>query len=345
MVLKKRRYMDRKYKILACAGFGYTGSSIISDFLSEFNNVDVRAGSAEFRFLHDFGGISTLEDALVHNYHKQSSDGAIHQYLKMVDYCSGNILAKKYNKWFDGKFKDISLQFINEITEVKWKGAIEPTFVFKPTIVRILYYQLYSRIKRAINGGGELGRFYPKGDFYFSCPDKDFFEECVRRYLNNLFSIIDPNHEKEFLYFDQIVPPTNLNRYLNYFDDIKVVVVDRDPRDLYIQNKYRVKASWIPFDVNDFIKLYKGQRKYIATEVDNKRILRIRFEDAIYNYEKFSSDMLHFIGLTNDNHISLKSKFDPLKSINNTKLWDKYDVDPIVLSKIENELGDYCYNF
>lgn len=336
---------ERKYKIIACAGFGYTGSSIISDFLSEFNNIMVRAGSSELRFLHDYGGVSTLEDALVHNYHKQSSDAAIHQFLKMVDYYSGNIFSKKYNRWFDGKFKDISLEFIDKLTEVKWNASIETTWMYKSELERIFCYQIYSRIKRLFCGGGELSRFYPQNDFYFSCPDKSYFEKCVRHYLNKLFSVIDPLHDKDYLYFDQIVPPTNINRYLNYFDDIKVIVVDRDPRDLYIQNRYRVKATWIPSDLNDFIKLYRGQRRNIMKEPKDNRILHINFEHAIYHYEEFTKIVMDFIGLTLKQHVTTTMKFNPAVSINNTQLWKKYDIPKDVLSKIENELGEYCYHF
>ena len=337
--------MGKKYKILTCAGFGYTGSSIISDFLSEFDNVAMPAGSSELRFLHDFGGVSTLEDALVHNYHKQSSDGAIHQFLKLVDYYSGNFINKKYNRWFDGKYKEISLEFINDITNVKWSAAIETTWMYKPVIERIFYYQIYSRIKRFLCGGGELSRFYPSGDFYYSCPEKEYFEECVRKYLNNLFSIIDPNHSKEYLYFDQLVPPTNVNRYLCYFDDIKVIVVDRDPRDLYIQNKYRVKATWIPSNLNDFIKLYREQRKNIVKDPQNNKILRVNFEQAIYHYKEFSKQVMDFVGLTEKQHATPKLKFDPSISINNTQLWKKYEIPSTIIRQIENELGEYCYNF
>jgi len=333
------------YKIISCAGFGYTGSSIVSDYLAEFDNVDVRAGSAEFRFLHDFGGISTLEDCIVHNYHKQSSDAAIHLYLQMVSYLSGNFFAKKYNSWFKGEFRKLSEDFINDITDARWKGFVEPTAMFKPTLWRILYYQIYPRLKRLFHGGGNIGAFYPKQDMYFSSPDKDYFDECVKKYLNNLFMIIDPLHEKEFLYFDQIVPPSNVNRYLDYFNDIKVIVVDRDPRDIFIQNTYKIKESWIPFDVDTFIKMYRGQRKNIKREEDNRNILRIRFEDAIYRYDEFSKQVASLVGLQESNHTCPKSLFDPSRSIRNTRLWEKYNVNMNDIKKIEEQLSEYCYDY
>lgn len=333
------------YKILACAGFGYTGSSVISDYLSEFENIDVRAGDAEFRFLHEFGGISTLEDCLVHNYHKQNSDGAIHLYLKMVDYYSGNFLARKYNNWFEGKFKELSLGFINDITHAKWNAAIETTWMYKPALVRILYYQINARIKRFFSGGGKIGKFYPKGVFYFASPDKAYFDECVKRYLNKLFAIIDPCHDKEYLYFDQIVPPSNVIRYLDYFDDLRVIVVERDPRDIYIQNYCGMQVSWIPLDIDTFIKVYRVQRDKAKKEPANPRVLRVRFEDAIYHYDEFCEQVNNFAGLIESQHLFPKQKFNPSISVKNTKLWEKYEIPKELVNKIEKELSEYIYEY
>lgn len=334
-----------KYKIVSCAGFGYTGSSIVSDYLSEFENVNTLAGSFEFRFLHDFGGISTLEDCIVHNYHKQSSDGAIHQYLQMVDYLSGNLFSRKYNKYFGGKFRELSYQFIDEITDAKWEGFMESTIMFKHPLKRIVYYQIYPRLKKLINGGGNIGRFYPRRDMYFSSPSKEYFDSCVRKYLNSLFEIIDPNNEKDYLYFDQIVPPSNVNRYLDYFDNIKIIVVDRDPRDIYVQNTYLIKESWIPSDVGAFIKMYKGQRNNVSREKDNTNILRIRFEDAIYKYEDFCNMINRFLGLSERQHINQKRYFNPQKSMENTRLWEKNNVDMKEIQQIKDSLYEYCYNY
>lgn len=31
------------------------------------------------------------------------------------------------------------------------------------------------------------------------------------------------------------MPPTNIRRYENYCDSLKIIVVDRDPRDYYME--------------------------------------------------------------------------------------------------------------
>lgn len=334
------------YKILTCAGFGTTGSSVVSDYLAEFENVDARAGDVEFRFLHDYGGVSSLEDSLVHNYQKQSSDGAIHTFLNMVDYQSGNILSKKYEHYFGGKFREFSYQYIDELCDVKWRGYLETAVMPMSPTWRMIYYQLFPRFKKLLNGWkGYIGKYYPLKDVYFASPTEEFFVECTKRYLNRLFSVLDPNHKKEYLYLDQLLPPTNIDRYLRYFDSVKVIVVDRDPRDVYVENAYYWEETFCPFDVDKFITLFKKQRQFIDVEHESRDILRINFEDAVCNYDDFCKKVNEFLGLSELQHQNPRSKFDPSRSIKNTQWWKKYDVPKEDIDKIEKELKEYCYNF
>ena len=61
--------IDKPYKIITCASYGASGSGIVTNYFEEFDNI-FNAGDMEFRFLQDFGGITTLEDCLVHSHHR-----------------------------------------------------------------------------------------------------------------------------------------------------------------------------------------------------------------------------------------------------------------------------------
>ncbi|MBF1106621.1 MAG: hypothetical protein HXL52_06645, partial [Solobacterium sp.] len=54
-------------KIISCASYYGTGSSAITDFLSEFDNI-CSMTNYEFRFVQDPDGISDLEYNLVENH-------------------------------------------------------------------------------------------------------------------------------------------------------------------------------------------------------------------------------------------------------------------------------------
>lgn len=336
--------MESKYKILACAGFGWSGSGIVTDYLLEFDNIKW-PGKGEIRFLHDFGGISTLEDCLVHSHHRLNSDMAIRMFKKYVDYQSGDFLNKRYNNIFDGQFKTISYDFIDSLSEAKWIGHWEDDQVFASKAESILCYKILTRLKRFVDcNRKKIGAYYPQHTMYYSNPDLEDFQACVKNYLNELFKAADPKHESEFLYFDQMLPPTNIDRYFAYFDDLHVVVVDRDPRDAYINNIITANESFLPSDIDQFIKVYKSNRRKINTN-EHQNILRVNMEDTIYHYDEFSKRVNEFIGLDERNHVNRRKFFNPDVSIKNTKQWEKIEVDMDIIHKIEDGLGEYCYNF
>ena len=79
-------------------------------------------------------------------------------------------------------------------------------------------------------------------------------------------------------------------------------------------------------------------------ECNSNKVLRIRFEDLIYNYDDEVKRITKFLGFTGKDHINKKSRFDPDISIKNTQLFRKKEYQEE--SKIiERELEKYLYNF
>ena len=332
-----RTMNEQKYKIVTCASFGNTGSGIVTDYLLEFPSIH-NPGDYEFRFLQDYGGVSTLEDALLHNQHRMNTDIAIRDFIHYIEYQSGDLLAKHYEKFFKGAFKKISYEFINKLIDVEWPGYWEHHQIIAPKTKRLFMYKLYPRIRRLLGGNRKyIARYLPKSPMYFSNPEPEYFYQCVKEYMESLCESLDPQHKFDFIYFDQLLPPTNVNRYFNYCNNLKVVIVDRDPRDHYIDNYFYWREGWIPLDLDKYIALYRGIRKKLIFEPENSNILRIKFEDAIYHYDEFAEQVNAFLGLKKEDHLFPKRNFDPAISIKNTCLWKRYPVPQSVLEKIERE--------
>ena len=172
-----------------------------------------------------------------------------------------------------------------------------------------------------------------------------FYEES-HRYIYDIIDVVSKG--KENIILDQFLLPFNLFRVDNYFDDrLKAIVVERDPRDVFIINKYiwQKKQICVPFplDVNEFCSFYKKMRES-EKECNSNKVLRIRFEDLIYNYDDEVKRITKFLGFTSKDHINKKSRFDPDISIKNTQLFRKKEYQEE--SKIiERELEKYLYNF
>lgn len=337
--------MEKEYKILTCASYGASGSGIITNYLEEFDNI-YNPGDFEFRFIQDFGGITTLEDALVHSHHRLNSDTAILLFKKYVDYQSGDMFAKRYSAIFRDEFKKISYEFIDALVEAKWDGHWEEDQVLSSKLKDVLYFKIWTRIKMYLDFKRKyIASYYPSRDMYFSNPSYEEFCFHVKKYLNKLFNVIDPSHSHDFIYLDQLLPPVNCNRYFEYFDNLHLIVVDRDPRDYYIENVIRWKEKYLPHDIDSYIMVYKGLRKKMYKENDHENIMRINMEDTIYKYSEFVDKINSFIGEDENHHINKLKRFNPNVSINNTQLWKKYNVDDGVIHKIEDELSEYCYTF
>jgi hypothetical protein len=333
------------HKIVTCASYGNSGSGVITDYLMEFRSI-YNTGDFEFRFLHDYGGVTTLEDSLIRNHHRLNSDIAIQNFLKYVDYQSGDIFNRRYEKYFNNQFKKISYNFLDKLIEAQWDGYWDIYQVLSHPIITFFKYKVYPRFLKVLHGNKYyIARYVPRKKMYFSNPSEEYFMKCVQEYINDLCDVIDLNNEYNFLYFDQLLPPLNINRYFRYFNQLKVVVVDRDPRDYYIENYKKWKEGYIPQNIDQFIAVYKGIRKKIDQDESNDNILRIKFEDTIYNYAEFKSQINTFLDIKEEDHILPLSEFNPKKSIENTQLWKKYNIPPKIISKIEDELGIYCYHF
>lgn len=338
--------MMKDYKIISCASYGSSGSSVVTDYLSEFDNIH-NFGDFEFRFLQDFGGVTSLEDTLVNSYHRLNSDIAIQNFINYIEWQSGDIFNKRYERFFHGKFREISYQFLEKLIDVTWGGFWGEYLVIAPRWKSYILYKIFPHFMRLVCGNRKyVAHYYPHRNMYFSSPNKEYFCKCVNWYLIALCEVIDPKRKFDYIYFDQLLPPTGLNRYFDYFKELKVIVVDRDPRDYYLENVVRWGEGWVPKDIHKFVILYKKQREQIKYEKDADNVLRIRFEDAIYHYEEFSQCVNSFLNLKEKHH-TLCNSFIPSHSAHNTMLWKKaiYAKEKENIQFIETELKEFLYPF
>ena len=174
------------------------------------------------------------------------------------------------------------------------------------------------------------------------------FLRATQDYMRSLLSFCN-NTKEGIILIDQLVPPTCVERYSRYLppeQELRVFIVDRDPRDLYITCKYFLRSHAIPCNnVNDFCNWYKWTRGQSKIEKDSNTVMRVSFEDMIYEYEETRNKIVSFCGL-DDTLCSLKGKiFKPELSINNTQVWKRYKDSVAEAETIKKLLPEYCYDF
>lgn len=334
-------------RIITSASYFGTGASAVVDYVAEFSTVN-SMGKYEYRFIQDPDGIADLEYNIVENNHRHNTSHAIKRYLKMVNHFN--------NFGYGGGYKDIKKEFraateryIEAITDLKAKSWWHRDRVDKGTVFA-LGDRMYSFIMRLTHGGLKTEKKYSilrKTEYgYYSAIDENEFLSATKRYIDE-FASAGNKGNKPFVMIEQMVQPTNVNRYVRYFNDVKVVVIERDPRDVYLNEKTKYQWGVIPTaSVEEYVKWFKITRKYSHPQFeDREHVLRLQFEDMIFKYEDTSRILRDFIGLNEKDHVNKFAKFNPAKSEANTNLKHKIRGYEKEIEYIENNLREYLYDF
>ena len=339
--------MTNSKKVIIPTGYMGSGSSVITDLMSEVDGVDVSRGTFEYVFLHCPNGVFDLEDKLLIGNNAVRSDEAIVSFEKTMK----QLYDKKY--WWVGNYKknmgegfwQITRDYINEITEVEsnyfW-------YYQENTNAEMFFRLAFNKLLKMVT----LNKYKPKKVLAYepmrlSFIEPDRFYKASKKYIYQAMKMA--GYGEQSILFDQLLLPFNLFRFENYFDeDAFVFVIERDPRDVFISNKYywSKNDAVVPYptDVHAFCKYYKSLRK-MEKKTDCDRVCRIRFEDLIYNYDETVDLIFKKLGWDRSTHTAAKTKFIPEKSIFNTQVFTKDEKFQAEADIIAKELGEYLYDF
>lgn len=334
-------------RIIISAGYMGSGSSAITDLVSEYKDCRNDHASFEYVLLHCPGGLFDLEDKLLRGNNAIRSDEALRTFRTTMK----QLYDKKY--WWVGHYKNvispqfmkITDDFLSEITQFHFKGywyyhenadakMIAKLIIQKPFIILLGKFRHFPKITKY------------DGSMYFSYVKPEVFYQAAKKYIYQVVDLISRGDENVIL--DQFLLPFNLHRIDNYFnDDVYAIVVERDPRDVFVLNKYIWGSKNIsvpfPLEAEAFCDFYASMRES-EIKTESKKVLRIHFEDLIYQYETTISNIEQFLHFTPEEHVQKKNRFKPELSIKNTQLFrnENYQAE---IKIIEEKLGKYLYPF
>ncbi len=326
--------------IIGSCGYGATGSSVLTDLLREYDDIQV-FDNFEFVLSYRVDGLEDLEYHVMKQYAKNlSGDYAIKRFLKMAQCYKTPFI----NKPCDGKlFYKLSKEFIDEILQLSYMG-VDTADVLTGNVIRnffafaskkILMPKIVEKITR------KTSYIWPCRKMYFSV-EPDNFYDAAKKYTNKILAAMGADLSRPVC-LDQPFEGNCPENSFPFFEDPYAIVIDRDPRDLFLAGKYTRDPNFKfspKTNADDFIIYYKNMRKH---RTDNERVLRLCFEDFIYKYDDTVKIVEKFIGL--GTHIRKKEFFDPSNSINNTQLIRLHPNDEEDICKIEKELEEYLYPF
>lgn len=101
-------------KVISCASFRNTGSSAVTDLISEYDSVHSLT-RYEFRFVHDTDGIMDLEYNLIENHNRDNSNHAVKRFLRLSRFNAGKWFNKRYEPFFNGQYMKLTEEYIAEL--------------------------------------------------------------------------------------------------------------------------------------------------------------------------------------------------------------------------------------
>lgn len=335
-------------RIIITAGYMGTGSSAMTDLLSEFKSVNNKHKDFEYIFLHCPNGVFDLEDKLLIGNNSIRSDEAIHSFR--------NAMKELYNLkfWWPGNYKNIVgdnfMSLVDDYIKSLTLFELDNFWYYqeKPNKINTIKYLFLYSFNKIFNNKFKNKKVLTYNKMYLSYVDDKTFYNNSKKFIYNIINSIDKDSNDDIL-LDQLLLPHNAWRIDNYFENnTRMIIVDRDPRDLFVLNKYiwGKKGITVPYSLNvkEFCIQYKEIRESVK-EYNSKYVMKIQFEDLIYNYDNTLVNIMNFMQYKDKDHIHKKERFNPDKSIANTQVYFSEEVNKDEIKYIEKELKDYLYNF
>lgn len=340
--------------IIPITGYMGSGSSAVINLLDEYSSIKSvpQLGRVYEHIPFYFrGGLFDLYSTLKDGTSPMNSDANINRFLEAMRVLNDNkfIWCGNYKSMFGSRFMDINYEFISRIS-----SKYHAINVNHYTGTRFSFY----RLARQIGARVLLGRkvYYPgiqvsfdKNQSYIGLPTKEELDAAAKKYTADYFALFTNGEEGRYV-FDHTILPQQIDAFSDCFEDnVKIIVVNRDPRDIFLLNKYVWFAPpigrgkpFFPTDVKEFAALWK---RMVKPSFNTKKCLVINFEDLIYQYERTVAIIEKYLEIDSSCHVRPKTELIPEQSIENTQVFNVKDEWAEEVSCFSDELGEYLYKF
>ena len=328
--------------IIGVTGYGSTGASAYIDLIKEFEGVQSFPDSMEFQLLHEPDGILDLERAIL--------DGARNNMVVALSRFSKTVVDRsiRLDLVSKGAFRTLKKDYLAKIGGISWKGkSVYDPAEFKHFCDKRAFRKINRLLDHMLIKANPYWCWPSESERCISSMTHDEFVVETKDFLASLFEACGFNLEKPVLLEQVFSANTPLKGDHLLPVSSESIVVDRDPRDVYIITNFIFPYynRFMPHkkDVKTFIEYYKAIHR--PPQKFGERIHYVRYEDTIYDYD----GTIEFVGrvLGGTRHIEPRKYFRPEDSINNTRLFtrEEYKKCSDDIGRIEEALTEYLYPF
>lgn len=307
-------------------GLMASGSGVVHDYLSSRDDFQSPFGTNEFKLCSDPLGLHNLYLNCYKNFSFFNPSNAFHDFLDYTKKIENYDVYEKHGvpkKLYKKNFNLLSKRFADKVTKIYYNA--NPEFSnFKIN----LFQNYYLKLKKK------------RYDFFkvrLPVSEEKFLYEA-RLYIRNI--ILNNLKLKKLKKNSNIV----LNQAANIFDPIastqyfektKIVIVKRDPRDMFASMKHRKTKGGPHKNVITFIDWYKRcfDNKNFKKNLKHKSIYVLKLEKFLNNFDEENKKLCKFL--------RVKNKFNYKK-----KLSIKFDINfsKKNLYKSKHNLTKYEFN-
>jgi hypothetical protein len=339
------------------SGVGNTGKSAVVDLLREIEGLWVPEYWFEFDLIRVPGGLLDLRHALVEDWSPIRSHDAYLRFRSVVqmmgvdppawDVCGlMRSTSQRYDSRFSRRFMPLALAFADSFRV----GTVRSEWPYDA-----LRDTALERLARKVARRAGMRRHITRS---VNLLDGRDFDMRAAALLTELFGgIVEPGTDRVVL--NNGFEPFHPQPALDMLPGARQIVVTRDPRDIYVSglNAHRVAGAdkaLLAFD-NDgmnksflatddlalFVRRFRLYHEHLGRR--DPRVLHLRFEDIMRDYESSVRRVLEFLELDQARHTRPRTQLDPKKSGRNIGIWKTYSRgDEIAF--IESELPAYLYH-
>ena len=335
------------HKFIDLSGYMFSGKAAASDLIREFEGFYLPNNRSEFDLIRMPGGLADLKRSF-DEWSAVGVDDAVRRFGRVVKKMAlspkGIDKFFKYGFGYENKYPgilDYTEDFLASITDASWSVGWPYSMLTKtPVEIFIL------KVKAVLTNSSP----WPEIDYHLCSGDN--FVEAARFYVERILSS-GVSEKFHTVVIHNALEPFDPKRDFAFFNDIKSIVIDRDVRDIYMtgithSNGFNDNVKLYSkilgsFDIDIFIKRQELLRRNTDyTECEN--VLRLRFEDLVYDYDFTLRKILEFLDISPSLHTNKFKYFDPKASESNVGLWKfapKEEANNI--ERIERMLPQLCY--
>jgi len=326
--------------IVNLTGYSYSGKGAVASVLREVESAKSFQHGREFELFRMPGGIIDLRYALVEAWSPMRADMAIRSFQKLTKtllkrrpriYNLNSMLSptgQEYEAEILG-FKDELNCFLNKIitfqTTKKWPY---PAYQDHPSRALSRRFAKVMRLSQSELVSSCLG-------------GADVFDNAFDFLMKRMVSLTN----KKILILNNAFDPSLVSSQKKKFPRIKHIIVDRDPRFIYLDqiNKGALNRK-DEKTVNEFIKDFKFAREQ-SNFLSGNNTHKIKFENFILDYDLEVERLSNFLGLKIEDLQRKKVHFNPDK--------EQFNIHSIISSsnlkkdilQIEFKLKGFLQNF